>query len=359
MAKPKWGSDWRIGLRVAIERRSQTIIGQGRAELMDAIGREHSITAAAKTAGMSYRRAWMLTQEMNKAAGTPLVEAAVGGVKGGGARLTKQGQFALEVYRQLYETLHTSAAGVLKQIIGHDETDSSCVHLAAAISLQEVMGQLLAAYALRRPTVRVRAVYGASNELADHLLAGAPGDIFISAEESELSRLQAAGKILPRSRRVVARNDLAVAGPPRKSTIKTLSDLLGKKVQQVALAEPACPLGRYSQAYLKSAGVYDTLLPKVVHVDNSRAVLAAVASGTADAAIAFSSDAIRSEHCRTYFRIPHSQAAATYVAGIVCSSKKTDEPRLLLDFIASTAAANYFRRCGLRAPQDDVRRNTK
>ena len=129
MAKPKWGAEWRIGLHVTIERHSHAIVGQGRAELMDAIGREHSITAAAKTAGMSYRRAWTLIEEMNKAAGTPLVEAAVGRrSKGACARLTKQGQFALEVYRRLYETLHTSAAGVLHQIIGHDATDSSYIH---------------------------------------------------------------------------------------------------------------------------------------------------------------------------------------------------------------------------------------
>jgi molybdate transport system substrate-binding protein len=347
MAKPRWASDWTVGIRVAIERDAQAVLGHVRADLMAAIDREHSITAAAKAAGMSYRRAWTMIQEMNAAAGVPMIEAAVGGVKGGGARLTSQGRFVLEVYRQLHENLHTSAAGVLQQIISPDEKSSACVHLAAAISLQEAMGQLLAEYALRRPAVRVRAVYGASNELADHLLAGAPGDLFITAEESELNRLQAAGKLVPRSRRVVALNDLAVIGPRGSSTVKKLTDLLGKKIKQVVLAEPACPLGRYSQAFLKTAGIYDSLLPKVVHVDNSRAVLSAVASGTADAALAFSSDADRAEQCQTYFRIPHEQAAAKYVAGIVRCGKKSDDARLLLDFITS-AAANCFRRCGLR-----------
>ncbi len=173
MAKPRWASDWTVGIRVAIERDAQAVLGHVRADLMAAIDREHSITAAAKAAGMSYRRAWTIIQEMNAAAGVPMIEAAVGGVKGGGARLTPQGRFALGVYRQLHENLHTSAAGVLQQIISPDEKSSPCVHLAAAISLQEAMGQLLAEYALRRPAVRVRAVYGASNELADHLLAGA------------------------------------------------------------------------------------------------------------------------------------------------------------------------------------------
>ena len=163
-----------------------------------------------------------------------------------------------------------------------------------------------------------------------------------------MNRLQAAGKLVPRSRRIVAQNDLAVIGPRGSPAVKKLSDLLGKKIKQVVLAEPACPLGRYSQAFLKTAGIYDSLLPKVVHVDNSRAVLSAVASGTADAALAFSSDADRAGQCQTYFRIPHEQVTAKYVAGIVRCGKKSDDARLLLDFITSTAAANCFRRCGLR-----------
>ena len=141
-----------------------------------------------------------MIQEMNKAAGETLVEAAVGGVKGGGAQLTERGKFAVEVYRQLHAALHESAAGVLRRIISPSEDALPCMHLAAAISLQEVTAQLLAEYALARPAVRVRALYGASNELADHVLAGAPCDLFISAEVSVIDRLDGAGSIGSRDR---------------------------------------------------------------------------------------------------------------------------------------------------------------
>ena len=348
MAKPKWAADWTIGLRVGIERGERAILGHVQAQLMDAIDREHSITAAAKTARMSYRRAWTLIQEMNRAAGAALIEAAVGGVQGGGAKLTEKGRFALEVYRRLHENVHNSAAGVLRQLIAADDQSTACIHVAAAISLQEAMAQILAAYSLRRPAVRVRAIYGASNELADHLLAGAPCDVFVTAEEFELNRLHAAGKIVPRSRRVVALNDLAVIGPRRSTNIKGPNDLLNKKVRQIVLAEPACPLGRYSQAFLKLAGIYDSLLPKIIHVDNSRAVISAVDCGIADAAIAFSSDTPRAENCQTYFRIPHHEAAAKYVGGIIRSSKRPQEARHLMNFIISREAALCFQRCGLR-----------
>src|SRR5262249_46814020 len=182
MGKVHWASDWKVGVRVWVEREGQAMLGEGRAELLAAIDTEHSITKAAKAAGMSYRRAWNLIQEVNEAAGELLVEAAVGGKQGGGARLTPNGKLALEVYDKVRRSLVDSAAEALRQAIAPDHRGQKYIHLAAAISMQEAVGQILAEYTLLQPSVQVRAIFGASNELADHLLAGAPGDIFISAE---------------------------------------------------------------------------------------------------------------------------------------------------------------------------------
>ncbi|HZZ30269.1 MAG TPA: LysR family transcriptional regulator, partial [Pirellulales bacterium] len=138
MAKSKgktaWGRDWNIGVRVWIQRDGKAVLGQGRAELLDAIGRQHSITAAAKTVGISYRKAWNMIQEINQAAGEALVESAVGGVKGGGAQLTERGRLAVDIYGQLHQALHESAAGVLERITHPQAGAGESVHVAAAIS---------------------------------------------------------------------------------------------------------------------------------------------------------------------------------------------------------------------------------
>src|SRR6476661_11217543 len=105
MAKVHWARNWKVGVRVWVEREGQAMLGEGRAELLAAIDSEHSITKAAKAAGMSYRRAWNLIQEVNEAAGEALVEAAVGGKEGGGARLSKQGRLALSVYEDVRKSL--------------------------------------------------------------------------------------------------------------------------------------------------------------------------------------------------------------------------------------------------------------
>jgi molybdenum ABC transporter molybdate-binding protein len=355
MAKSTWANDWTVGVHVRIEHAGQAVLGEGRAELLSAIDRERSITKAAKAMGMSYRRAWTMIQEINAAAGETLVVAAVGGKRGGGARLTDQGRLRVAVYEQVRQSLIETAAGALRQTIGqNDSNGSSCVHLAAAISLQEAVGQILAEFALRQPAVRVRAIFGASNELADHLLAGAPGDLFIAAEPAELDRLDAAKLLVAGSRRRVAENGLAIVGSAKSEALKKVGDLLAKRFKRVALAEAACPLGQYSKRYLQKARVYEALLQKAMHVDNSRAVLAAVVSGAADVGVAFSSDAASGGAWHTLLRVPASQAAATYAAAIVRRGRRRQDAKTLLDFFSSPTGARCLRRCGLRPVKPGV-----
>lgn len=76
-------------------------MGPGKAALLEAIAREGSITAAGKALGMSYRRAWLLVDAMNRCWVEPLVETVAGGSRGGGSRLTATGETILVAYRAL------------------------------------------------------------------------------------------------------------------------------------------------------------------------------------------------------------------------------------------------------------------
>jgi molybdate transport system regulatory protein len=345
--KSDWTRDWSVGIRVWVERSGHALLGEGRAELLAAIDQERSITNAAKTAGMSYRRAWDLIQAMNKAAGAPLVEAAPGGARGGGAQLTPRGRVAVEIYQQVHKSLTETAAGVLQRTVDPHCINPGIIHLAAAISLQEAVGQILAEYALRQPATQVRAIFGASNELADHLVAGAPGDVFISAEPAELDRLSTFGLILPRSRRTFARNGLAFVGRPTMKDVTSMRELGTAKFRRIAVAEPTCPLGNHSRSFFERAGIYESIRSKALFVDNSRAVLAAVVSGAADVGLAFSSDASRPGSWQTLFHIPTSRTCATYEAALVGRSQNVP-PKLLMEFMTSPVATRCLRRCGLQ-----------
>jgi molybdate transport system regulatory protein len=78
-----------------------TAIGPGKADLLDAVAHTGSISAAARRMGMSYRRAWLLIDTMNKCFRAPLVETNAGGKGGGGARVTDLGHEVLDRYRAM------------------------------------------------------------------------------------------------------------------------------------------------------------------------------------------------------------------------------------------------------------------
>lgn len=76
-------------------------MGPGKADLLEAVDRLGSISAAARAMGMSYRRAWLLIDTMNQCFKSPLVHTAVGGGGGGGAQVTDLGREVLQRYRSM------------------------------------------------------------------------------------------------------------------------------------------------------------------------------------------------------------------------------------------------------------------
>ena len=86
------------------------MLGPGKAELLERIRDTGSISAAGRDMKMSYKRAWMLVEEMNAAFRDPLVESTRGGPGGGGARVTGAGLAMLQLYRAIEETAARAAA---------------------------------------------------------------------------------------------------------------------------------------------------------------------------------------------------------------------------------------------------------
>ena len=91
----------RIQFRLRITKGDDIAIGPGKIDLLEAIGATGSITAAAKALGMSYRRAWVLVDTMNRCFETPVVAAEAGGSRGGGTRVTPLGAEVVRRYRRI------------------------------------------------------------------------------------------------------------------------------------------------------------------------------------------------------------------------------------------------------------------
>ncbi|MDP2877893.1 MAG: LysR family transcriptional regulator [Holophaga sp.] len=90
-------------IRIRILCGDEIAMGQGKADLLEAVGESGSISGAGRKLGLSYRKAWLMVDEMNRCFATPVVETAKGGTRGGGARVTEVGKEALAQYRAVQE----------------------------------------------------------------------------------------------------------------------------------------------------------------------------------------------------------------------------------------------------------------
>ncbi|GAB4167818.1 MAG: LysR family transcriptional regulator [Rhodocyclaceae bacterium] len=91
-------------------------IGPGKIDLLRAVGKTRSISGAAKSIGMTYKRAWLLIDTLNQGLHRPVVETATGGRGGGGARLTELGERLVRRYEALELRINESAAGELRAL---------------------------------------------------------------------------------------------------------------------------------------------------------------------------------------------------------------------------------------------------
>lgn len=105
----------RFRLRVTV---GETIaVGPGKIALLDAIRETRSLTAAAKSIGMSYRRAWILIDALNGSLKKPAVLSLQGGEHGGGSELTPTGVALVDLYRKIEARAAAAAADDIRALL--------------------------------------------------------------------------------------------------------------------------------------------------------------------------------------------------------------------------------------------------
>ncbi|MBN1116209.1 MAG: LysR family transcriptional regulator [Bacteroidales bacterium] len=91
----------RIESRLWIEKNGKAFLGAGRVELLENIDSTGSISKAAHSLGMSYKKAWQLVNSINKLAEAPVVIRETGGKNGGGTKLTPEGRKVIAEFKKL------------------------------------------------------------------------------------------------------------------------------------------------------------------------------------------------------------------------------------------------------------------
>jgi molybdate transport system regulatory protein len=94
---------YKIKSRIWIEADGEILLGEGRVSLLKAIGETGSLNKAAKSMGMSYKKAWSLIDAVNSRSKNPVCITTVGGKRGGGTELTAYGKDLIQVYETINE----------------------------------------------------------------------------------------------------------------------------------------------------------------------------------------------------------------------------------------------------------------
>ena len=220
----------------------------------------------------------------------------------------------------------------------------------AAASLQESLNAAADAWAAKhhdRPTLS----FAASSALARQIDAGAPADLFISADEAWMDNVASHALIRPGTRVDFLANTLVLVAPAasaRPVAIRPgfpLAALLGDG--KLAMGEPnSVPAGKYGKEALTKLGVWDAVAPKVASGDSVRAALALVERGEAPYGIVYATDALASKGVRVVGTFPaSSHAPITYpVAVLTTAASKDAEP--FRGFLISREGKAIFKRYG-------------
>jgi molybdate transport system substrate-binding protein len=222
----------------------------------------------------------------------------------------------------------------------------------AAASLRDVL-QELGPEAEAEAGARLVFNFGSSGDLARQIVAAHQADLFFSADERELERVEAAGLVETGTRRALLSNQLVVIEPAdeRPSLFAAPfepAQLAGAELELLSLASTdTVPAGRYARAWLEARGVWTRVASRVLPGVDVRAALAAVESGGARAGIVYRTDAARSRKVRIVHAIPLAEGPAiSYPLAVLARRPELARARQLADFLASPAALEVFERHG-------------
>jgi molybdate transport system substrate-binding protein len=222
----------------------------------------------------------------------------------------------------------------------------------AAASLKEALDEQVGRFQAET-NGRVVVAYGGSNALARQIEAGAPADIFVSADTDWIDYLDKRDLLRPGTRTDLLLNRLVLIAPADVRTPLSigpgfaLAAALG--TGRLAMANPASvPAGRYGKSALASLGVWTSVESRIARTDNVRAALMLVARGEAPLGIVYATDAIAEPGVRIVDTFPEqTHAPIVYPIAIVASSRSAGAQRFV-DHLHSAAARAIWMRHGFR-----------
>lgn len=193
--------------------------------------------------------------------------------------------------------------------------------------------------------------FAASSALARQIDAGAPADLFVSADDEWMNYLEKKGRIDRGTRHLLLGNRLVLVGAPNGQSPVELSsstpllDMLG--ASRLAIADPdAVPAGRYAKAALRSLGLWNEVKDRLAPAQNVRAALAMVERGQTPYGIVYATDAKSSREVQIVGLFPTASHPPIHYPMAQLASSRSGEAEPFRHFLTSATAKAIFARYG-------------
>ena len=253
--------------------------------------------------------------------------------------------------RPIFRLLSLALCLTLPAFAAPARADEPLVIFAAASLKTALDAAAVGFHADGGPEVKIS--YGGSLALARQIVAGAPADIFASADEESMDEAAKANAIKAGSRFDLLGNQLVVVAP-KQSTLETLPLTPEAFTQAIGAGHLATgevatvPVGRYAKAALQNLGLWTAVEPHLAMTDNVRAALAFVARGEAPLGIVYATDAVADPTVKVVATFPEpSHAPILYPFALTASSHNMAADKFLT-YLKSSTARPIFERQGFK-----------
>jgi molybdate transport system substrate-binding protein len=222
------------------------------------------------------------------------------------------------------------------------------VEVFAAASLTDALKEIAVTYE-KASGDKLIFNFAASSTLDMQIKAGAPADVFFSADEAKMDDLAKQNLVTKATRKDLLSNSLVIV-VPADSAVKLTSakQLADPKIQKIALGQPqSVPAGIYAKEYLQKIGIWAQVEARVIPTESVRAALAAVETGNVDAGIVYKTDALISKKVKIAYEVPIAEGPAiAYPAALIEGSKHAVAAKKFLDYLSEPSSLKTFEKYG-------------
>ena len=221
----------------------------------------------------------------------------------------------------------------------------------AAASLTDALNSLKNSYEESHPGVKLTYSFGSSGKLAQQIEQGAPADLFLSASQADMDKLDEKQLILPETRFDFSGNSLVlITAKENGAAITSFEELTDSSLQHIAVGAPeSVPAGRYTKEVLDNLKLWDSLSDRLVFGSDVRQVLTFVESGNAEVGVVYSSDAATSEKVKVLSEAKEDlHKPIVYPGAVVRDSAHAEAAKQFLSYLKSEEGKKALQEYGFR-----------